>query len=447
MSEISQFVDVQITLGTTSISRAGFGVPLIFSKTALFDDVRSYASLPEVAEDFSSSEETYKLATALFGQDYKPSAVKIAKWDTGETVEDELNALVVKDNDWYFLLMDTPSDAQAKDAAAWIESNIKLFAVLSTDPDTKGSDSTDLIAELEALNYDRTICFYTEAPIAQVQKLTFDGDLVASNKINGKIDTDAITEIDFTTDHVTTMGLIATAIQANANVTSATVGGTGNREITVTSVANTEIVLSGWVVTAGASQANIAVSQTTPVTIGTATNRNHAACIGKIAPRAPGSLTWKFKNLAGVVADDYYTSTEKTNLLGKNANIYTTVGDTGVTQEGVCASGEFCDVIRGSDLLTARIEENVYSDLVNEDKIPFTNDGIAVINNRVLSTLITEGVDGGILAADPAPTVTVPDVADVAAADKAARLLKNITFTGTLAGAIHKTEIRGTITV
>ena len=56
-------------------------------------------------------------------------------------------------------------------------------------------------------------------------------------------------------------------------------------------------------------------------------------------------------------------------------------------------------------------------------------------------------VNQGILAADPAPTVTVPKVADVSAADKTARLLPDMKFTGTLAGAIHKVTITGVVSV
>jgi len=44
-------------------------------------------------------------------------------------------------------------------------------------------------------------------------------------------------------------------------------------------------------------------------------------------------------------------------------------------------------------------------------------------------------------------TVSVPDVANILAADKLARTLPDVTFTGVLAGAIHKVEIAGKVTV
>jgi len=56
-------------------------------------------------------------------------------------------------------------------------------------------------------------------------------------------------------------------------------------------------------------------------------------------------------------------------------------------------------------------------------------------------------VNQGILAADPAPTVSVPRAADVSMIDKAARLLPDVKFEATLAGAIHKVIVNGTVSV
>ena len=53
----------------------------------------------------------------------------------------------------------------------------------------------------------------------------------------------------------------------------------------------------------------------------------------------------------------------------------------------------------------------------------------------------------GVLAADPVPIVQAPLVADIDPADKAARILPDITFQATLAGAIHKLVITGVLSV
>lgn len=170
-----------------------------------------------------------------------------------------------------------------------------------------------------------------------------------------------------------------------------------------------------------------------------------AAWFGDMLPRDPGSATWKFKNLNGQVADDW-TSTESTNARDKNANTYETIGGVDITREGTVASGEFIDIIRGIDWLTARIQEAVYATLVNSPKVSYTDAGITIIQNDVAGVLAL-AVDRGVLAADPAPTTTVPKVADTAQADRTARLLRDVKFTARLAGAIHKVDIDGTLTV
>jgi hypothetical protein len=170
-----------------------------------------------------------------------------------------------------------------------------------------------------------------------------------------------------------------------------------------------------------------------------------AGWLGRMLPEDPGSATYKFKTITGCAADNL-TSTQANYAKGKNANTYETVGGVAMMAEGVVSSGEYIDIITGVDWLQARIEERVFSKLVNLNKIPFTDAGVAIIENEIRAQL-NEGVRVGLLAADPAFTVTVPKVADVSPADKAARYLPNITFVATLAGAVHKTQIRGTVSI
>lgn len=169
------------------------------------------------------------------------------------------------------------------------------------------------------------------------------------------------------------------------------------------------------------------------------------AWIGRLLPTGVGAATWKFKTLAGVASDNL-SGTAISNAQGKNANVYIPVGGVDITSEGIVASGEYIDVTRFIDWLQLTMEENIYSLLVNSDKIPFTNKGIAVVENAVRQTL-QDGITNGGLADQPAPTVSVPDALAVSSADKAARTLNNVIFTATLAGAIHKVNVQGFVSV
>lgn len=170
-----------------------------------------------------------------------------------------------------------------------------------------------------------------------------------------------------------------------------------------------------------------------------------AAWAGKGLPYEPGEITWKFKTLAGVTYSDL-TTTEQAALKAKDGNYYIREAGINFTTEGVTAAHEFFDVVRGSDWLRARLQENIFFRLVNAKKIPYTDKGVALIENEVQAVL-KEAQGNDFIAIDPEPVVTAPLVADIPVLDRATRLLPDVEFSGTLAGAIHSLEINGTISV
>jgi len=169
------------------------------------------------------------------------------------------------------------------------------------------------------------------------------------------------------------------------------------------------------------------------------------AWLGRILPALPGSITWKFKTLSGVSADNL-TGTEITNLTSKKANWYNRIGGVDITEEGWMASGEFIDVIRGVDFIHARMQEAIFARLVNLPKVPYTNQGADVIVAE-MDGVLERSEKQGILTNDPKFSITKPDVRDIAFNDRAARLLPDIKFEGVLAGAVHKITISGVVTV
>lgn len=116
------------------------------------------------------------------------------------------------------------------------------------------------------------------------------------------------------------------------------------------------------------------------------------------------------------------------------------------------ASGEYIDVIRGRDWLTARLRERIFGLLANVRKVPYTQGGIDQVVSQVDAQL-REGIGAGYLSGDIPEgqelpfIVTAPEIGDISQADKIARLLPDVAFTATLAGAIHAVEINGTIQV
>ena len=171
-----------------------------------------------------------------------------------------------------------------------------------------------------------------------------------------------------------------------------------------------------------------------------------AAAFGLTATRDPGSYTLMFKTMSGVVADEL-TGNAQTNLKAKNASYFHEVAGVDIIDGGTkVGEGEYLDVIIFIDWLKSRLTEDVYSALVNNEKLPFTDNGIQAIVG-IIQARLQDGIDKGGLADDPAPTVEYPLASEVSAADKASRTLNDVVFRGTLAGAIHATNITGYVSV
>lgn len=170
-----------------------------------------------------------------------------------------------------------------------------------------------------------------------------------------------------------------------------------------------------------------------------------AAWFGRCLPFTPGSETWAFKSLSSIAYSDL-SATQSRNAQNKFANTYEYIGGVGITMNGTVSQGEYIDIIRGVDWLTSTIQSYVYSVLVNSPKVPYTDAGITSIEAQIRRAL-SQGVTNNFIAEDPEYTVTVPKAINVSQADKAARILRNVFFQATLAGAIHAVEIRGTVSV
>lgn len=176
---------------------------------------------------------------------------------------------------------------------------------------------------------------------------------------------------------------------------------------------------------------------------------SHLAAVGKKGPATPGGTTWHGTLLATVTPDNL-TAAELAFVRAKKAMAYTDVAGLGFLWDGFSSSGEYIDVTHGIDWMHARIQEGavgaVASAANRNSKIPYTDEGAQIIVGVVLG-VCAQGVANGFLASSPAPTCTVPKVANISPAVKATRLLPDVAFGGTLAGAIHGGTIKGVLSL
>lgn len=430
---LSDIVNVTISRTGRSVARAGFGVPMILGLNLPGPDlIKYYGDLDEVADDFLTSDAEYIAANRMFAQSPAPSRIAIGKRsaNVAQVVTFTPNVSLQAIQDFEVTINGTlySFESDADPTPAEVVTGLIALINAGSHPVT-ASGTTTLIVTADVAGQA-----FTYASSANMPGVLTTPNTSVTEALN------AIVDLANGRDWY---ALMLTS-RVEIDILNAAAWVETQRRIFV-ACSDAAAVITNSTSDVASQLQDLSYFRTAYLFSEDQDAFPDAAWLGRCLPTDPGSETWKFKTLVGIDADEL-TSSEEGFAQGKNANIYTEVAGVSITSEGVMAGGEFIDVVRFIDFLTARIEENVYSAMINVDKIPFTDGGIAVIENEIKAVL-ANGVAVGGLSADPAPEVVVPKAADVLPADKAARRLTGVTFTGTLAGAIHATVIRGTLSV
>lgn len=443
MSEIDKHVSVTITKETATISRVGFGTPAILTYHTRFPDVyRVYGSLSEMRDDdFVVGDIAYKMAAAMFAQERRPTRVVIGRRATAPLRDVTL----------------TPRANPLASTAYWVRINGELFSFTTDATPTVAEITAGLVALIDAggenVNAtDNTTDFDVESADAPGGSATAGVPFIIEfdhqqfefndNTLDGGLDTDFNTLKDAVTAADDFYGIVADAWGAVDIADLAAAVESAGPKIYAAESQDTDIVESGS--SDIASTLKAAEYDRTLLTYAYDVDPSPAAAIlGRQLPTTPGSQTWKWKTLA-TVSPSVLTTAEIGYADAKSCNTYTTVGGENMFSEGVMVSGEFIDVTRFIDWLTARIKENVFRALKVNDKIPYTDSGIQAITAEI-DGVLRQGVFNGGLNGDEDLIVTAPLAADVDANTRASRLLPDIEFLGTLAGAIHKAVITGKV--
>lgn len=167
----------------------------------------------------------------------------------------------------------------------------------------------------------------------------------------------------------------------------------------------------------------------------------------------PGTETWYLKELSTIVPSAL--STDQKKKLGEDhINTFLRYAGCNCTIGGFMLSGEWIDVIRFRDWLKAEMQSRVFNALKTNRKVPFTDNGIGLIEGAMEGTL-KDGQDIGGIALTEYDTddneitgfhVFVPKASDLTEAERKSRKLSGCRYTARLAGAIHIVEIEGFLT-
>ena len=447
-------VDVSLSLQTTSVSRAGFGTPAFLGSHRWFTErMRTYSTILEAEADFPSGSDERAAATAVFSQTPSVTEFKVGRREATAVLTPDLPleggvfSFTLTDNIGYsanisFTALAAPDEEDIVDgliAAIALETDfdntvtatkvgVGASAVLHLDPETAGTADAFSIKTFVKLTDS-----YNSSEAA--------GDLLTAVEA---VDNDfyVVTAHDHSEAFVLAM---AAAVQAR-----------NKQYFTSSQEAGPLVALAVPAVDTLGKLEEFNYLHTNGFYHNTAdTTFPECAFAGKGLPYTPGTITWAFKQLAGVATPISVTtglalsSTEQDALEERNANYLRNEGGVNITWQGTVASGNFIDEVRIIHFLTARIKEAYQLKLINSLKVSYTDIGIGEMQG-VLTSLLTRFIETpaqpNILRADNPYTTSFPRAVDVSTQDKIDRKL-TASFEAFLAGAIHIVAITGSLSL
>ena len=439
---LSEIVTTTIQAGTVNASRRGFGTPLILCYHTAWagDEVRTYTSFSGVAADFSANEPAYLMAQKMFQQGPRPSSIKIGRLPTpgtGQVTRIDATDYDIVGQPNIQGTVTSPDGTTTAIDVAW-----------STDlPTTLGLLDTalDAITGLTAATSSPVVTATADNPGESFYfEFTTDGVDVYDQTLTWGYDTRLTNILDVDPD------FYCVVIENNSpdNMAEVAAWVSSNDRIAGFGPQFTKPSLFGsGLFTTGADHTALMANDDAFALFTAEPRSTYKECAWAAArlPYDPGSVTWAYTQLASTGADSY-TATERTTIEGTNVqgNHYVAEANVGITRPGKMFGGEWIDVVRGLDWLEARLQERLFTLLVNEPKVPYTEAGLGQLVAEVRGQL-REAEDRSVI--DSGWTVTVLSVADQAPADRTNRIVRGLEFQARLAGAVHTINIIGTVTV
>jgi hypothetical protein len=437
MASLSDIVNVTVSTLTAAIKQPGFGIPLIADAHSVFAErVRHYSDLDSMVDDgFSVTSAAYRAASAAFAQDPQLNEIAIGRRALAPTLQLDITP--------------TAQNAKAYEVTVYLPNGTTSVVSYTSDANATVAEITaGLQAVINPLTgvaaSDQTTFVRVTAEVAGTYFAVKVSDKallsIKSTGADPGIATD-LAAIKLEDD--TWYGLTLTSAGA-AEIAAAATWVESNKKLMLQASQDGDIIAAGsgdiasTVKTANAFRTGLIFSSDP-------TQHAGAAWLGKGFPIDPGGLTFANLTLASVNTETL-TGTHITQLKAKNCNYMTDYGGIALTRNGVTAAGEFIDIIRDRDWYESILQTGCLSVMVNNNKVPMTDAGIAKLEAAVRAATRT-AIDAGFLA-EGTDAYVVPLAASISSNDRANRTLGStpIKVSARVAGAIHVAEIRATIT-
>lgn len=428
MTEIDDRIEMTVSIGDTVVTRPGFGVVGILHKhgQSALDRVETYLSRTAGLAVFPLYTPVGQMINRLFSQENVPESVKVIYQGDAESAGDALDAALLVDPDFYFVLSPTRDKTIQTAIAAWALAEKRLHVFSSQEAEAITSADTDIFSVIQALSNDRSIGYFSK-------KAGTEFDITAIT-VSG---TSAVVATTTPPEEGDTVGIWGSVVAAlNGVYTVESVVADTSFTITVASGTSSDVAASeGW------SNMNLL----------------EAAIVGKMAPYDAGSRSWDLQTLAAVTADKL-SGTEQTHLGNKNVNWFTTLAGLNVTSGpksgggGKTLHGRYADIRRGTDWLTTNLQlDNLELMIASGGDLGFDADGFQKVQTKneirmadgINKKFLTTIVSGPYAGQDY--NVEMPSLSSIPSSEKLSRLLDGIKIDGAIRGKIHNVGITLTL--
>jgi hypothetical protein len=459
--DISNIVDITISVAAPTVSRIGFGTPAIYAYNII-----PVASVPVVqyststwsvdllADGYNVDDPVYLCAQAIASQEPRPRTFKVIRGAQTFSFDTDMVPLT-------FATGETITVTLTGEDPAVANTLISQTYTRACGGGSIGAECTAVAALIQAglwgaagditaaKGVGDTIEIRAQAPYAN-QMLYYSGvnnlsiaDVTALRTVATDLDTAIAFDPDWymllcpdcgTLDSIA----IATWMSSQTNKKAAL-------QTQDTTVVSAGTGIANTLRLANRSDTGIIYSENSLA------ENPAAAWAGRHLPETPGTEVWAFKALTGVTPSTL-TAAQAAFAHADFCNTYegVTVGSqtivSGIGYKGwVSALSEsYMDRQRLIDALVAEVQANLVNLFSASRKVPYNDSGIGQVKAALLAAIHTfEGDNAGFVPGSA--FCDVPLRADVSAADLAARELNNVTFGADLNGAIMKVTISATL--
>lgn len=454
MANIDRIVNVQISLNTTGISTEGFSTllcvgPHMYGLTR----VSTYTDPNQMIEDgFSADDALYRMVSDAFAQTPSPAQVKVGRQQVdgftlmvGQlgatstyvlTVSNTLADGTIRKKEYSY----TNSSGSESDILKGLLQAITGDSdAVITDNEEQASEETLTQLHLEAKNPGTAFSVQCTSNLStKMDDPTEDiADTMAAVVAS---DSDFYGVALASRDDADILAMAAWA-ESNEKLFGTATAADGAKNSEITNDIGSQLQAKNYYRTFWFYHALAA------------TEYPECAIMARCFSINPGGETWANKQLSSITTDSL-SETEALAVQGKNGNTFEPFRNISITQNGKVAAGEWIDVIRFRDWLAEEIKVNVFNLLINRDKVPYTDAGIAAIESQIRAALTLGQTRGGIAPTEYDEngnqnlgfTISVPLSSSISPNQKALRILNDVKFTARLAGAIHVVNITGNLT-